>query len=484
MRWRYILYVNGVLILAVGIAMLFPLAAGLIYRDQSVRPLFISMNISVFTGLIFYFLLRNPNGKTEHISQREGMAIVALGWMAVGFFGAFPFYLSGYFLSFTNALFESVSGFTTTGSSVLTDIEAVPRGLLLWRSFIQWLGGMGIIVLSLAILPFLGVGGMQLYKAEVPSPVPDKLKPRIRDTAMILWKVYALFTVAEIFLLLMGGMGWYDAVSHALTTMPTGGFSTQNASVAQFDSLWFDGVITVFMILAGINFTLHYQMLRGETLAFWRDAECRFFLGLILFLTLILTFDLFGSIYPTAGEAFRYAVFQISSILTTTGYATADYEQWPAMSQVILLLCMFIGGSAGSTGGGMKCLRIMVCCKYCYKELFSLIHPHAVSHVKIAGKSVPEDVVRSVLGFLALYMGIFAVSTVILAGIGVDFVTAFGAVAATIGNIGPGFGMVGPVENFAMIPDPGKWLLIWCMLLGRLEIYTVIILLVPEFWRK
>jgi trk system potassium uptake protein TrkH len=339
-------------------------------------------------------------------------------------------------------------------------------------------------VLSLAILPILGVGGMQLYKAEVPSPVPDKLKPRIRDTAMILWKVYALFTAIEAVLLMAGGMDLYDALNHAFTTLPTGGFSTKNASVAHFSSVYLDMVITLFMLLAGINFTLHYQLLKGETLAFWRDSECRFFLGATLLLTLIVAFDIFGTVYETAAEAFQYSVFQIASILTTTGFATADYEQWPAMSQIILLLCMFVGGSAGSTGGGMKCLRVMICFKYCYKELFSLIHPHAVTHVKIAGKTVPEDVVRSVLGFLALYMMLFAISVVLLAGIGVDFVTAFGAIAATIGNIGPGFGMVGPVENYADIPILGKWLLIWCMLLGRLEIYTVIILLVPEFWRK
>ena len=484
MRWHYIIYITGVLIFSVGAAMSLPLLVALIYWDQSIQPIMISLGISAVTGIFLCLCFRNKIGKTEYISQREGMAIVALGWMAVGLFGAFPFYLSGYFATFTDALFESVSGFTTTGSSVLTDIESLPKGLLFWRRFIQWLGGMGIIVLSLAILPFLGVGGMQLYKAEVPSPVPDKLRPRIRDTARILWKVYALLSAVQILLLMLGGMGLYDAVNHAFTTMPTGGFSTKNASVAHFDSVWFDMVITIFMLLAGINFTLHYQFLKGETLAFWKDSECRFFLGLTILMTMIVTFDLFGTVYPAFGDAFRYAVFQIASILTTTGYATADYEQWPAMSQIILLICMFVGGSAGSTGGGMKCLRIMVCFKYCYKELFSLIHPHAVSHVKIAGKSVPEDVVRSVLGFLALYMGLFAISTVILAGIGVDFVTAFGAVAATIGNIGPGFGLVGPVENFALIPDAGKWLLIWCMLLGRLEIYTVIILLVPEFWRK
>jgi trk system potassium uptake protein TrkH len=243
-------------------------------------------------------------------------------------------------------------------------------------------------------------------------------------------------------------------------------------------------VIVLFMLLAGVNFSLHYQFLKGRRLAFWKDAECRFFIGAVALLTLLVSVDVWGAVYDSAGQALRYGAFQVMSIITTTGYATADYEQWPAMSQLILLLCMFLGASAGSTGGGMKCLRVMLGFKYCYRELFTLVHPRAVTHVKLAGKAVPDDVMRSVMGFLALYVALFAVCSVLLAGLGVDFVTAFAAVAATLGNVGPGFGGVGPVENFAHLPALGKWLLIWCMLLGRLEIFTVIILLVPEFWRK
>jgi len=482
MRWRCILQVVSILIFILGLTMVFPLLWGLYYGDNGVTPIIHSMALTILVGGGSVLVLRGP--QTEFISQREGMAIVAVGWTAVGFFGCLPFHLSGEFGPFVNAYFESISGFTTTGSSILTDVQAISKSLLFWRSFIQWLGGMGIIVLSLAILPILGVGGMQLYKAEVPSPVPDKLQPRIRETARILWKVYVLFTVAQVVLLVLGGMGIFDAFNHALTTMPTGGFSTKNASMAHFDSAYLDFVVAFFMLLAGINFSLHYQLLKGDTLAFWRNAECRFFLAATVVLTLVVTLNIYGTVYDKIGDAFRYGAFQLVSILTTTGYATADYEQWPAMSQLILLLCMFLGGSAGSTAGGMKCLRIMVCFKYCYKELFTLIHPHAVSRIKIDGRSVPDDVVRSVLGFLALYLGLFAFSSVLLAGLGVDFITAFAAVATTIGNVGPGFGMVGPVENFAAIPVLGKWLLIWCMLLGRLEIYTVIILLVPEFWRK
>ncbi len=482
MRWQYIFRIVGVLIMFLGLTMVFPLFFGLYYRDQSVIPLLKSMGITVLSGFFLWAVFKDR--KAEVISQREGMAIVAIGWTAIGAFGSLPFYLEGELGTFVNAFFESVSGFTTTGASVMTDIEASSKGLLFWRSLIQWLGGMGIIVLSVAILPFLGVGGMQLYKAEVPSPVPDKLKPRIKDTAIILWKVYALISLAEVLLLILGGMDLYQALCHAFTTMPTGGFSTKNASVAHFDSVYFDVVFIVFMVLAGINFSLHYQALRGRPLVFWRDPECRFFLGAVLALTALVCFDVYGTVYEKISEAVRYGTFQVVSIITTTGYATADYEQWPAMSQLILLMCMFLGASAGSTGGGMKCLRVMLCFKFCYKELFHLIHPHAVKHVKIGGGSVSDDVMRSILGFLALYTGLFVASSVVLAGLGVDFVTAFGAVAASMGNIGPGFGMVGPAENYAAIPYLGKWLLIWCMLLGRLEIYTMIIIMVPEFWRK
>jgi len=482
MRWRFILKIIGVLIFFFGLTMVFSVLVGLYYRDTSLVPLVKSMAITVAAGLILY--LRFRKAEAEVISQREGMAIVAMGWATVGLFGAIPFYLGDGQFTFTDAVFESVSGFTTTGASVLTNIEAVSKGLLFWRSFIQWLGGMGIIVLSVAILPFLGVGGMQLYKAEVPSPVPDKLKPRIRDTAMILWKVYALISLVEVILLMLGGMALYDALCHTFTTMPTGGFSTKNTSVAHYDSVYFDCVFIFFILLAGINFSLHYQMIRGKPLAFWQDSECRVFLGAVAILTIVVSLDVFRTVYDTLGEALRYGAFQVVSIITTTGYATADYEQWPAMSQLLLLLCMFVGASAGSTGGGMKILRIMLCFKYCYRELFALIHPHAVTHIKIGGKTVPDDVMRSVLGFLALYVGLFVLSSIVLAGLGVDFTTSFSAVAASIGNIGPGFGAVGPVENFAGIPAAGKWLLIWCMLLGRLEIFTVIILGVPEFWRK
>lgn len=482
MRWQFILKIIGILIIALGLTMVLPLICGLYYKDHSANSFLISMGVSIVPGIILVGLFRDH--KTSYISQREGMAIVAFGWTVVGLFGALPFHFGGVFDSFVNSFFESISGFTTTGSSVLTNIEAVSKGHLFWRSFIQWLGGMGIIVLSLAILPFLGVGGMQLYKAEVPSPVPDKLKPRLSETAMILWKVYALISAAEVALLMVGGMDLYEALCHTFTTMPTGGFSTKNASVAHYNSAYIDTIIIIFMFLAGINFSLHYQALKGRPLVFWKDSECRFFIIVVILLSVIVSYNVYGSVYDSIGSAIRYGTFQVVSIVTTTGYATTDYLKWPGMSQVVILFCMFLGASAGSTGGGMKCIRIMLCFKYCYRELFALIHPHAVSQIKFSGKVVSDDVMKSIIGFLALYVGLFVICSILLAGIGVDFVTALTAVASCIGNIGPGFGTVGPVSNFSEIPYFGKWLLIWCMLLGRLEIYTVIILLVPEFWRK
>jgi len=482
MRWVYVFRVVGVLISFFGLSMLVPVFYGFFNQDPSLSPTLIAMGITLAVGLLMVVSFRIK--KTGHISQREGMAIVTLGWTAMGFFGSLPFFLGEEIPQFVDAVFESVSGVTTTGSSILTHIGGMSRGLLLWRSFIQWLGGMGIIVLSLAILPFLGVGGMQLYKAEVPSPVPDKLTPRIRETAIILWKVYLFFTMAEIVLLMVAGMGLFDAVCHGLTTLPTGGFSTKNTSVTHFDSIYIDGVITFFMFVAGINFSLHYQMLRGRPLVFWRDEECRFYLLIVFVLVVVVTFDIHGYLYEGLGQAFRYSSFQVISLLTTTGFGTADYEKWPAMSQLILFFLMFVGGSAGSTGGGMKCLRIMLCFKYCYRELFSMVHPKAVTRIKINGSPVPEEVLRSILGFLALYVGLFVLCSVLLGAMGVDFITSFSAVLAALSNIGPGFGLVGPVDNFAHIPDAGKWLLIWCMLLGRLEILTVIIFLVPEFYRK
>lgn len=482
MRWRYTLYLVGVIIAATGASMLLALAFALYYDEGGIVPLLESMAIAFIAGglLILFFREKHPKPMTH----REGMAVVTLGWLGAGLIGAFPFYLGGVFESYLDCVFESVSGFTTTGASVLANIEAQPRGLLMWRSLTHWLGGMGIIVLALAILPFLGVGGMQLYKSEVPGPTPDKLRPRIKDTAMLLWQVYVLFTVLETVLLMFGGLDLFEALCHTFGTMATGGFSTKNTSIAFYDSAYIQTVITIFMLIAGANFTLHYQMLRGRPLAFWKDPEFKFYIGIFTVFTALSVASVTGINYETVGEAIRYCSFQVASILTTTGYVTADYEMWTPLPQVLLLFLMFLGGSAGSTGGGMKCMRILLLMKHAYRELFRLIHPRAVTRVKLGGKSVSPEVMGSIWGFFLLYIGLFIVSSFIMAAMGVDVVTSFASVAACIGNIGPGLGAVGPTDNYAHIPWMGKWLLIFCMLLGRLEIYTVIILFVPEFWRK
>jgi trk system potassium uptake protein TrkH len=343
---------------------------------------------------------------------------------------------------------------------------------------------MGIIVLSIAVLPFLGVGGMQLYKAEIPSPVVDRLKPRISETARTLWKVYGLLTLLQILFLAMGGMPLYDAVSHAFCTLPTGGFSTRNTSMAHYGSLYLDVVIIFFMLMAGINFSLHYRFIKGDLKVFWKDVECRVFLCIVAGLVLAMAMNIHGTVYPKLTDAIHHAAFQVSSIITTTGFVTSDYDRWPAFSRYILVLCMFLGGMAGSTGGGIKIMRVIILIRHSYKELFRLIHPHAVITVKLGGRSVPPEVLSSIWGFFILYIALFVLASLLMSGLGLDVISAFSSVAACIGNIGPGLGTVGPATNFLAVPTLGKWILAFCMLLGRLEIYTVIVLLVPEYWRK
>ena len=482
MRWGYTLQVVGLVILITGLSMLVPLGFGLYYSDGSVLPLLESIALTCSVGLGMYLALRQYQVKV--MTHREGMAVVALGWAAAGIFGGMPYFFADIFPSFIDCIFESMSGFTTTGASVLSDIEALPEGILMWRSLTHWLGGMGIIVLSLAILPFLGVGGMQLYKAEVPGPTPDKLRPRIKDTAKLLWQVYALFSFLEFILLLGGGMDVFDSLCHTFGTMATGGFSTKNTSIAAFDSVYIDTVIIVFMFIAGTNFALHLQLLRGKPLALWRDPEFRFFFLLICVCTLLSTVFVYGDIYASWGLSLRHAAFQVISIVTTTGYATADYELWAPLPQALLVFCMFVGGCAGSTGGGIKGMRVILLVKQSYRELIRLIHPRAVVPVKLGGRSVPEGILGGVWGFFILFLMLFLLSALALAAMGVDIMTSFAAVVACIGNIGPGLGDVGPTDNYASLPLAAKSILSFCMLLGRLEIYTVIILLVPEFWRK
>lgn len=482
MRWPLVLHLVGALTACVGLCMAFPALASVWYGGGDLTAILESMAATLAAGLLLYFGFRRFD-RRQPMNHREGMAVTALGWLAAGVFGALPFVLSGHFGGFTDSVFESVSGFTTTGASILTDIEAVPKGLIFWRALTHWLGGMGIIVLSLAILPYLGVGGMQLYKAEVPGPTPDKLKPRIRDTAVALWKVYVLLTAVLAAIFMLGGMDLYESLCHTFATVATGGFSTRNASLAAYGP-FVQYAATLFMLLAGMNFALHYRLLKGSPGAMWRDPEWRGFCWIYLAGTAVATVCVFDANYQSVEESFRHASFQAASILTTTGFVTADYEAWPYLAQGVLLLCMFVGGSAGSTGGGIKVMRLQVVAGAVGKELKRLVHPRAVYQVKLGGRVVPEDVLSGIWGFCALWLALYFLGVLVIAASGVDLLTSFGAGLACMGNVGPGVGSVGPIENYAHLPDLAKWTLVVLMILGRLELFTIIILFVPEFWRK
>ena len=475
-----VLAVLGLLNFFIALAMSLPLGISWAYGEQEASYFLIAIVVTLAAGVLFY--LPKPEQKKD-ISRRQAFAIVSFGWLSASIFGTIPFLLSGIFVHPVDAFFEVVSGFTTTGSSVLTAINDLPRGILFWRSMIQWLGGMGIILLSIAILPFLGVGGMQLYRAEVPGPLLDKLRPRIAQTAKILWQTYLFITGLEVVLLVLGGMSLFDSVCHAFTTMATGGFSTKVESIGYYGS-YHRIVITVFMFLAGTNFALHYRFMKGDLTSYWRDREFRFYGGLLITSTLVVYITLMHGVGGDWARRLEESAFQVVSIMTTTGYATVDFDKWPHFCRYMLLLLMFVGGSAGSTCGGIKCVRILIIYKYIAQELRKIIHPHAVVVVKLGETKISPAVINGVLGMFLLFIGIFVLASIAMAMLGLDVVTSVSSVAATLGNIGPGLGQVGPASHYAHIPVLGKFILIFCMLAGRLEIYTIVILLFPEFWKK
>jgi trk/ktr system potassium uptake protein len=481
MDLRLVFYVLSFLSLCLSGTLLVPMGICLLCGEAEAKAFLFSSLICGGGGLAGSILFRSPR---KEIGHREGFAIVGAGWVLVCFLGALPYLFAGTFPNLVNACFESTSGFTTTGATVIENIEVLPKGILFWRSLTHWLGGMGIILLSMAILPMLGVGGMQLYRAEVPGPVVDRLKPRIRETAKTLWMVYVLISLFEVVFLLLGGMGGLDAVCHTFGTMATGGFSTRNASIADYGSPYIEGVITVFMFVAGTNFALHYQLLLGNPRRYLQDTEFRFYLFSVLIATAVVFLLVWGDTYEAWTDSLRFAVFQVTSILTTTGYITADYEQWPLAVQYVLFALMFFGGCAGSTGGSVKCIRVLLLFKQAYKEIYRLIHPQAVAPVKIGKKTVPPDVMDSVLAFSLAYAGIFVVASLGMSELGLDFQSALASVAACIGNVGPGLGLVGPTKTYFPVVSTGKWILTFCMILGRLEIFTLLILFLPAFWKK
>ena len=477
--FRFLGFIN----LFIAVAMLLPVPFSLYYGDGDEKALLISASINIAIGAILLLVTRKPK---KELRAREGFLTVTLGWLVFAAFGALPFVISGSIPSYTDAFFETMSGFTTTGATILTDVEALPHGIMFWRSLTHWFGGMGIILLSIAILPFLGTGGMHLFRAEVPGPVADKVHPRVGETAKILWGVYVLITAIETVLLLFGGMDLFDSLCHSFGTLATGGYSTKNASVAYYNSAYIDYVITIFMILAGTNFALHYGVLRGDIKGLYKNAEWRFFIILILGASLIIGIDVFLNNYShNIADTLRYTLFQVTSIMTTTGFATADYEQWSLTSQLILFGLMFVGGCAGSTGGGLKVMRIYLLLKFAQTELARLIHPKAVIPIRIGNTVVDRKIMMNILGFFLFAVLLAAFGTLAISLFpGVDLPTAFGAIAATLNNIGPGLSQVGPTDNYAFFHPVAKWILSGFMLLGRLEIFTVLILLMPSFWKK
>lgn len=482
----------GALLGFLAVALLLPAGMALFYSEPHWKPFVFTAGLSGGIGGVLWMV----GGRRAHEpGLREGFAIVALAWLVLSLLGALPFVLGG-MLSYTDAFFETMSGFTTTGATILggehtPQIETLPRAYLFWRSLTHWLGGMGIIVLTLAILPILGVGGMQLFKAEVPGPTADKLTPRVRETARRLWLIYVGITTLEV-LLLLPAMDWFDAVNHAFATMATGGFSTKNGSVGQFESAYVEWVITVFMLLAGTNFALHYRLGHGQWRSVMQDTELRVYLLIVIGATVLITAGIWAPLqsestyqtYPALADALRHGAFQTVSIITTTGFGTVDYEQWSPLAIGVLFLLFFVGGMAGSTGGGIKVVRHILLFKHSFRELKQLVHPRAVVPVRLNGRLVSDEVMRNVLSFFVLYFGLLGLGTLALSAQALDLLSAFGAVLSCLGNIGPAFGTVGPVENYAHLPVLAKWILALLMMTGRLEIFTVLVLLTRAFWQR
>ncbi len=451
--------------------------------DGALLPFVEAFVLTLVTGFLLYLPVRHHRNE---LRLRDGFLVVVLFWTVLGVAGGLPIYLSGvYDISVTDAIFESISGITTTGATVIVGLDDLPHALLLYRQELQWLGGMGIIVLAVAVLPMLGVGGMQLFRAETPGPVKDtKLTPRITETAKALWYIYLGLTIACCLAYWMAGMSFFDAMSHSFSTVAIGGFSTHDASIGYFDSTAIQFIAIVFMLLSGINFAIHFTAFRHRSLKpYQRDAEFRTYM-LVLFVVSIITVGYLQLMhtFDSTAESIIEGLFQVVSIGTTTGFTTAEYHSWPGFLPVLLLYVSFIGGCSGSTGGGIKVIRILLLVKQGVRELRRLVHPSAQFAVKIGKKPMPEKVIEAVWGFFAAYFAISALMILLLMATGLDQETAFSAVAACLNNLGPGLGDVG--QNFASINDPAKWILCVAMLLGRLEIFTLLVLFTPAFWRK
>ncbi len=496
-----ILNIIGIILIFLGISMIPSAMWSLAYSDSfnlGDKEFFDFMAIlkssitTVITGMFLYFSTIYFKRKDNlELKARDGFVIVTLGWIMMAVFSSLPFYLSSSQLTITNSFFESISGLTTTGASILgsdigntPDIEDLSKGLLFWRSFTHFIGGMGIIVFSIAILPLLGVGGVQLFRAEVAGPVAEKITPRVKQTAKLLWGIYVGFVLVETLVLKFEGMNWHEAFCHSFGTMATGGFSTRNESIASFNSPLIEYTIIVFMFVAATSFSLHYIFLAKRKFEYFKDEEFRLYLYVVLFFTLLIFLDInFNGFYAWSIESFNHSIFMSVSLITTTGFGTADFETFPSLSKIAAFFLFFVGGSAGSTTGAMKLVRTLLVFKYLKYEFKKMIHPKGIYSIKIANKVVPDNVVKNTLGFYLIYIFIFVFSTFIFAFYGLDPITSLTAAASSIGNIGPGLGSIGPYDNWGHFPDGAKWISSFCMLLGRLEIFTVMVLFTKSFWR-
>lgn len=472
--------VLGILLILVGGLMFTTVLFSVYYGSSDMGALVGSSFVTLAVGTLLFGLTRSLRG--INIRKREGYLIVTLGWVVMTIFGALPYYLSGITPSITDAFFETMSGLTTTGATIFTEIEGLPQGILFWRSLTQWIGGMGIIVLTVALLPLLGIGGIELFVAEAPGPTSEKIHPRIQGTAKRLWLIYVSLTGLLTAILWLQGMTFFDAINHGLTTMATGGFSTKNASMAAFPPLM-QYTVAVFMLIAGTNYTVLYWSFKRRWSKVLLVEEFRAYLTVILLVTSLVTFALWAFHDLPLEQAFRDSFFQIVSLVTTTGYATADYTQWSTGLTLLFFVLIFLGGCAGSTSGGIKFVRHLVFFKNSFLEFKRVLHPRAIVPLKINGSTVSGRIITHVIIFLLLYLSLFIFGSLLLSFNGLDFETAIGATATCISNVGPGIGSVGPVDNFAHLPVFSKWVLSFLMLAGRLEIFTVLVLFTPYFWK-
>lgn len=474
--------VLGNLLLVEAALLAVPLGISFYYQERNaVLGFLVAMGI---IGLIGLFL-SNIKGKSVRLKAREAILIVTLGWTMTSFFGALPFVLSGSVPSLVDAFFEVVSGLTTTGATVIENVEVLPRGLLFWRSFTHWLGGMGILVLTLAILPTLGVGGLQIFKAESSGPTPDKFTPRIAATTKTLYAIYLTFTIMQVLIYLGAGLNWFESFVFAFGTVGTGGMSIYNDSLVRYNSNTFLlNAISLSMIISGVSFSLYYDLLKRRWKHVFMNSELRLYLGILVVSVLLISINLYGSVYTNLGETLKHALFQVSSIMTTTGYSTADFDLWPSFSKGILFVLMFVGGSAGSTAGSVKIVRLLVAAKVVRREVSRTLHPHAATPITLNGRVLSTETVQGVVSFYLIYFAVFLLGSLVISLEGLDLFSAMSAVAANLGNIGPGFGAVGPTRTYALFSPASKLFLSFLMLLGRLELVTLLVIFTRGFWRE